>query len=90
MSHQRDNEGRRDEDACIIKRLYNRATPYIQVVGFFAVAIPSGISATQLIGDARAFDSRLSLIEQAQYRYAEQQKVIEGKLDTVLYFVRKK
>lgn len=90
MAHNRDTDGRRDEDKCLVKRLYARATPYVQVFGFFVVAIPSGMSASQLIGDARAFDSRLSAVEQAQFKYSEQQEIIKGKLDTVIYFVRRK
>lgn len=90
MTHSRNNIGRRGEDKCLIRRWYAAATPYIQVLGFFMVAIPSGISATQLIGDARAFDGRLTSIELAQRDYAGQQSVIIARLDTVIRLMRGK
>lgn len=80
----------RETDKCLVKRLYAKFTPYVQFGGWLALAIPAGFSLVVLIQKAQAFDGRLTAMEQAQLEYTAKQDVLIGKLDTVLYFVRKK
>lgn len=74
--------------ACFTKRVYSLLTPYVQIAGWLAVAIPATISAAQLIGDARAFEQRLNTVEQAQASNTVKIDRISDKLDLVIHFVR--
>lgn len=81
---------RREEDKCFIKRLWAKATPYIQMGGWLLVAIPAFMSAVKLFGDAQAFDSRLSAVESTLQHTAHQYDTLNQKLDTVIQLIRRK
>ena len=45
---------RRQSDKCIAKRLYETATPYVQVIGWIAVAVPALYAAFSFYFTAQA------------------------------------
>ena len=77
---------RRQEDRCIAKRVYNAATPYIQLLGWAAVAIPIMLGGYALADKALAFDARLTELEQAQRSTASDIRSIRDKQDLMIDF----
>lgn len=67
---------------CIVKSLYSKLTPYVQMTGW--VVILFGILA--LADKATAFDGRLTTMEAAFNRII----VVEEKLDLVIQLLRNK
>lgn len=84
----------RETDKCLAKRLYAMLTPYVQVIGWLVVAVPVVLGGISLAQKAEAFDTRLTSLEASQRSYGEKQDVINTvintKLDTVIYFMRRK
>lgn len=81
---------RRAEDKCWIKRMYVRFTPYVQAWGWATLAIPIAMALYGIAPNVNAAmqkndeqDQRLTKIEQNQAQ-------ISGKLDTIIYFVKRK
>lgn len=74
---------RREEDTCMMKRWWKWATPYVQIIGFFIVAIPTIYATTVLTAKAQDFDGRLTTTER---NYLQ----ISTKLDTAIFLLRRK
>lgn len=74
---------RREEDKHPLTRLWNRFTPLIQTWGWLSIIVPVVMLVCVLVPKAQAFDMRLGTLER---QYA----VINGKLDTVIFLMRRK
>jgi hypothetical protein len=74
---------RRSTDKCVIKRLWDKFTPYIQTAGFVFLIIPLAILVVDLIPKAEAFDKRLTIVEQNNV-------IANQKLDLVIQLLRNK
>lgn len=81
---------RREEDQSTLKKLWIRITPLIQIGGWLTIAVPVVLGLGSLINQAQAFGERLTTVETAQASYTAKQDLIITKIDTILYFVRRK
>jgi hypothetical protein len=73
---------------CLFKRLYDKATPYVQLLGWLVITgsvVLSGMAAAQKV---EAFDGRLNIIERAYIDNDKRFAVIDGKLDVLIERVR--
>ena len=69
---------------CLIKRLYELATPYIQLTGWLMVVSSVFLGALAIIQEVQAFDGRISALERAFIDSDKRLSVIDGKLDVVI------
>lgn len=69
---------------CLIKRLYELATPYIQLTGWLMVVSSVILGALAIIQEVQAFDGRISALERAFIDSDKRLSVIDGKLDVVI------
>lgn len=67
-------------------RLYSRATPYIQLIGWFFMIIPVAYSACSLIQDARAFDTRIAALEADKYTTNQSLALVNQKMDIMMNY----
>lgn len=63
--------GKRREDRCLILRLWNRATPYIQITGFLITIGTVIFTGGGIWKDVQAYGPRLDTIEQWKYQQAQ-------------------
>ncbi len=75
---------RRELDRCLMKRLYDSFTPYIQLSGCVAILVPMVL----LLNDARAYGDRLSTVETKYNMTANDVKIIDQKLDLIIRFLQ--
>ncbi len=80
---------------CLAKRLYELATPYVQLLGWLIVTGSVVISGIAIVQQVQAFDGRITALERAfietDKRYVETDKrlaVMDGKLDIVVERVK--
>ena len=69
---------------CLVKRLYEIATPYIQLTGWLVVMSSVLLGALAIIQEVQAFDGRISALERAFIDSDKRLSVIDGKLDLVI------
>lgn len=69
---------------CLVKRLYELATPYIQLTGWLVVVSSVLLGALAIIQEVQAFDGRISALERAFIDSDKRLSVIDGKLDVVI------
>lgn len=69
---------------CLVKRLYELATPYIQLTGWLMVVSSVLLGALAIIQEVQAFDGRISALERAFIDSDKRLSVIDGKLDVVI------
>lgn len=74
---------RRSNDKCLIKRLYAKYTPHIQVAGFLWLVAGGFIAVQAIVQEAQAFGKRLTTVERAQMQFVEHQKEIKHSVDVV-------
>lgn len=72
----------------LVKRIYERFTPYVQVLGWAAIVIPAVYTASVGVDKALAFDSRLTAMEQAQTSYKYEVARLNGKIEDIMDFFR--
>lgn len=77
---------RREEDACLAKRLYRIATPYVQLIGWLGVAVPLVFMAYGLAEKAQAFDSRISTLESSRTNTDQNIAMLNQKVDLLIDF----
>lgn len=59
-------QNRRRYDKCLMRRVYDLATPYVQLIGWAGVAIPVLYVAFAFVSTASAYGERISRIEEKQ------------------------
>ena len=70
----------------IIRKVWDKGTPYIQVGGWLILFVTAATSSVSLIDKATAFDGRLTLVEQALIQI----QVLDKKLDLVINLMKNK
>jgi len=77
---------RREEDKCLVKRLYNKFTPYVQFGGWFTLFIGSGFTFYALAKTAWALDGRVTELEKANRQMATDVALIRQQGDLMIQF----
>lgn len=87
---------KRKTDRCVALKVYELATPYVQLAGWAAVAIPALYVAFSFVSDSNAHEERIARIEgafrQVEDKANDQERKLanmDGKLDIILKYVRK-
>lgn len=69
---------------CLAKRLYEIATPYVQLIGWLVVMGTLTTAGIALVQQVEAFDGRVSALEQAFIESDKRLAVMDGKLDVLI------
>lgn len=86
---------RRETDNCIAKRIYEAATPYVQIIGWVAVVLPILFVAFTYVRDVQAYNQRIESLE--EFKAESTQKIagvdekvngIDKKIDLMMDFWR--
>ena len=68
---------RRREDRCLVVKLWNQATPYIQMLGWVIIVLGVFGAATLQYGKVQAYDDRIAKLEQDN----EKQMILLQRID---------
>lgn len=69
---------------CLFKRLYEVATPYVQLTGWVVIMGSVATATIAIVQKVQAFDGRLSTLETAFISTDKRLSVIDGKLDVLI------
>jgi hypothetical protein len=69
---------------CLFKRLYETATPYVQLLGWSVVISSIILGSMSVAQQVQAFDGRISVLERSFIDGDKRLAVIDGKLDLLI------
>ncbi len=72
----------------IIKKTYEKLTPFIQMAGWIIIATTTLYTAISGFDKVIAYDKRISAVEQIQSEYRDKINKIDNKLEDIMQFWR--